>query len=93
VTSAVAGDSAGAAHKRLRWRCRRGTKELDLLLERFLAAGLEGLDSQGRAAFERLLSQPDHDLQAWLIAGQLPTDGELRWIVERIRDPELPSPP
>ncbi|MFW6277914.1 MAG: succinate dehydrogenase assembly factor 2 [Halorhodospira sp.] len=85
--------TAAAARRRLRWRCRRGTKELDLLLERFLAVGFEALDAEGRAAFERLLALEDHLLQDWLINGQLPTDRELRWIVERIRRTELSPPP
>ncbi len=71
--------------KRLRWRCRRGTKELDLILERFLERGYGRLDAEGRAAFERLLEVEDGYLQDWLIGGRLPTDGELRWLIERIR--------
>nr|WP_309544955.1 succinate dehydrogenase assembly factor 2 [Alkalilimnicola ehrlichii] len=31
---------------RLRWRCRRGTKELDIMFERFLAVGYEGLSTE-----------------------------------------------
>ncbi|ABM60837.1 succinate dehydrogenase assembly factor 2 [Halorhodospira halophila] len=81
-----------AVRKRLRWRCRRGTKELDLLLERFLEDRFAQLDSHDQAAFERLLGLEDHFLQDWLIAGQSPTDGELHRIVELIRTTEF-SPP
>ena len=79
--------------KRLRWHCHRGTKELDVLLERFLDSGYPALGAEGRAAFERLLEQEDHRLQAWLLGEARPTDdGELLWIVERVRGDQLPPP-
>lgn len=46
----------------LRWRCRRGKKELDVLLARFLDRHLAGLDPAQRAALERLLALEDDDL-------------------------------
>ncbi|MDX1607496.1 MAG: succinate dehydrogenase assembly factor 2 [Candidatus Competibacterales bacterium] len=70
---------------RLRWRCRRGTQELDRILSRFLADGYEALDSRGRANFERLLDCEDDHLQDWLILGK-PTDGEFQPIVRAVRD-------
>nr|WP_242464688.1 succinate dehydrogenase assembly factor 2 [Halorhodospira abdelmalekii] len=76
----------------MRWRCRRGTKELDLLLERFLTAHYAQLAAAEQAAFERLLAQEDHALQAWLIYGESPPDAELTRIVERIRSSHLLSP-
>jgi len=91
VTSTGSDPKIAAARKRLRWRCRRGTKELDLLLEHFLEERFEQLDASGRAAFERLLGLEDHYLQDWLIAGQSPTDGELRRVVELIRTTEFPA--
>ncbi len=78
-----------ATLRRLRWRCRRGTKELDLLLEGFLDSGFQQLDAAGQEAFEHLLAQEDHDLQAWLITGEKPTEGALRRIVETIRTTDL----
>ena len=75
--------------RQLRWRCRRGTKELDILLERFVeGGGYELLDEDGQAAFQRLLEQEDYLLQEWLIYGSRPTD-ELRDIVERVRESHL----
>jgi antitoxin CptB len=63
-----------AAEARMRWRCRRGMKELDLLLERWLEAGWPRADAAGRRAFEWLLEQPDPDLADWLIGGARPAD-------------------
>ncbi len=59
-----------AALKRLRWRCRRGTQELDVLLRRFLDEVFPYLDRDRQAAFERLLAWEDDRLQACLLAGE-----------------------
>ncbi|MEO5344633.1 MAG: succinate dehydrogenase assembly factor 2 [Gammaproteobacteria bacterium SHHR-1] len=58
---------------RLRWQCRRGLLELDLLFESFLERGYAQLDAAQRDQFQRLLQQPDPDLQAWLLAQQAPS--------------------
>ena len=73
---------------RLRWRCRRGTTELDRLLTRFLDAeegGYGDLDPAGRAHFDSLLDCEDDRLIDWLLNGQTPTEGALVDIVHRIR--------
>ncbi len=71
---------------KLRWRCRRGTKELDVMLERFLDRHYPDLDEAGQAAFERLLEEEDDRLIDWLLSDrERPTDGPLADIVARIR--------
>ena len=73
---------------RLRWRCRRGMKELDLLLERFLEGGVEDLDETRLASLELLLTSSDQDLLAWLCAGVTPDDearaAQAHWLRTRI---------
>jgi antitoxin CptB len=73
-----------ARRSRLRWRCRRGVRELDVLLERFVDAGLADAEEAQRSDCERLLEQPDPLLIDWLILGVPPPPG-LEDIVERIR--------
>jgi antitoxin CptB len=73
---------------RLRWRCRRGTTELDRLLTRFLEApeaGHDALDANGRADFDRLLGVEDDHLIDWLVNGERPADEALVDIVNRVR--------
>jgi antitoxin CptB len=54
---------------RLRWRCRRGMLENDLVLERFLAGRGDALTEDEVAMLDRLLDLPDNEL--WdLIAGR-----------------------
>ncbi|MCW5621517.1 MAG: succinate dehydrogenase assembly factor 2 [Burkholderiales bacterium] len=61
---------------RIRWHCRRGLLELDLVLARFLEQRLGELSEAERHAFERLLQCSDNDL--WdIVTGRLePPAGE-----------------
>lgn len=56
-------------------------RELDLLLQMFLAAGLDPLDDAELDGLERLLEQPDQDILAWLTRGPPPADATLGHIV------------
>jgi antitoxin CptB len=71
--------------RRLRWRCRRGLLENDLVLARFLDRHGTMLGSDDLAALERLLALPDPDL--WdLVSGRAEcADGGLAPMVERLR--------
>jgi antitoxin CptB len=71
--------------KRIRWRCRRGMKELDVMLERYLASGYSSLREENKADFARLLDALDPDLFAWLSGSGLPEDAGLQTIVMHIR--------
>jgi antitoxin CptB len=71
---------------RLLWRCRRGMKELDVILERFARQGLTRASRAERQAFERLLGLPDPLLAGYFLGQERPADPELRLLAERIRD-------
>ncbi|MFZ9652185.1 MAG: succinate dehydrogenase assembly factor 2 [Steroidobacteraceae bacterium] len=70
---------------RLRWRCRRGMKELDVLLERWLARHAPSADAGEIAAFERMLDLQDPELARYLLAGEPVADPEFARIVARLR--------
>ena len=71
----------------LRWRCRRGKKELDVLLGSFLDQHLSGLDPAQRAALERLLALEDDDLLDLIFGRATTADDDtaavLRWLGSR----------
>lgn len=70
---------------RLRWLCRRGMKELDVLLARFLERSYPGLDEAGQRGFARLLERQDPEIYA-LLTGRADTDDpEIDRVVQRIR--------
>lgn len=79
----TAGASSDEAH--LRWLCRRGTKELDLLLSRYLDEAWADAPATTRDAFARLLELQDPDLYALLTGRTEAPDPELADVVERIR--------
>jgi len=70
---------------RLRWRARRGTRELDRLLGAWLDHGYECADADARAAFEALLDCSDPDLWDWLTGHAEPPEPRLAAIVDEIR--------
>lgn len=71
--------------KRLRWRCRRGMRELDQLMLRYLdAAWVQDSEAQ-RGVFLRLLECEDDKLWRWFMGHELAADAEIAALVERIR--------
>lgn len=69
----------------LRWRCRRGMLELELLLTPFLDHQYSSLSFPHQQDFINLLTLPDPDLYNYLI-GALLAPPEFKLIVEKIRD-------
>ncbi|MGM0517540.1 MAG: succinate dehydrogenase assembly factor 2 [Pseudomonadota bacterium] len=70
---------------RLRWRCRRGLRELDLLLGPFAERQLPRLGPDELDDLDRLLTSADQDLQSWFLGRERPSDDSLADLVERIR--------
>jgi antitoxin CptB len=70
---------------KLRWACRRGMLELDVLLGNFLNEAYPGLDLQEKQLFARLLGCADPELLAWLMGNERPDDEELARITDLIR--------
>jgi antitoxin CptB len=71
--------------QKLRWRSRRGMRELDQLMERYLAQRWLEADSAERAVFDRLLACEDDRLWRWFLGYETAEDADLHALVERIR--------
>ena len=69
----------------LRWRCRRGMKELDVLLERFAEQVLPQASQAECRLFAELLALPDPLLARYLLAGEPPAEPHLAQAVTRVR--------
>ncbi len=69
---------------RLRWRCRRGMREMDIVLGGFLEQQYEAADSDIQQAFVRILDELDQDILDWIMARR-PCPAEYRPLVERLR--------
>lgn len=71
--------------RRLRWRCRRGTRELDALLGGWLEAHSASMDEAQFVAFGALLDQQDPELWDWLMGHAEPAREDWQAIVADIR--------
>jgi antitoxin CptB len=69
---------------RLKWACRRGMLELDVLFMPFVDEAYEHLDTADRMTFERLLECDDPELFAWFMGHEHCKDEKLSAMVQLI---------
>ncbi len=69
----------------LRWRCRRGMRELDLLVSRWLEESYSQASPDEQRQFRDLLEEPDPQLLAWLTGREVPEDPGLARLIDAIR--------
>lgn len=69
---------------RLRWRCRRGMKELDFLLGRYLERDYPVASTEEQAGFREFLDLPDPVIFSWLTGRETPPRGLMSEIVDRL---------
>ncbi len=70
---------------RVRWACRRGMLELDVIFQPFVDAHYENLSEQDKAIFVRLLECEDPELFAWFMGHEDCPDPELAQMVITVR--------
>ena len=58
----------------LKWRCRRGIREMDILFQRFLEKHFDNLSTEEQEIFEQLLDESDMDILAWIMDKSKPAD-------------------
>jgi len=69
---------------RLRWQCRRGMRELDVVLERWLIERYPSARDDERQAFRTLLEAQDPQLVAWLFGRERPVDPGVAALVDEL---------
>ncbi len=74
-----------AALNRLRWRCRRGMLENDLILKRFLDGRGDQITDAELAALESILQLNDNELWEMLSGRREPADESVMPLLERLR--------
>lgn len=70
--------------QKIKWRCRRGMLELDLILGRFVNEHYPTLSDGQKEAFIALLGVEDPLLFAWLMGHEQPEEPHFQKIVEVI---------
>ena len=71
---------------RLRWLCRRGMKELDVVMTSYLEHHYEQASEAEKAAFKTLLEMHDPDLYALLLGRRSSADETIGTVVQCIKD-------
>lgn len=70
---------------RLRWQCRRGMLELDLMLQPFVENHYTLLSSKDQEAFRTLLATPDQELLEYLMGYKLHGNKDVAYVTNKIR--------
>lgn len=70
---------------KIKWQCRRGMLELDLILNNFVAHGLMQLSEEQLSLFEELLTESDPQLYSLLLGHEQPEDRQLGELLEFIK--------
>jgi len=90
MVAVIVNEATDINPNRLAWQCRRGMRELDVILGDFLETGFNRLDEQGRNHFCRLLEYPDSVLLEILMGRMTATDRDVAYIVDAIRSTLAP---
>ncbi|NVK32622.1 MAG: succinate dehydrogenase assembly factor 2 [Gammaproteobacteria bacterium] len=72
---------------RLRWRCRRGMKELDVVMTRYLEHHYLSADAEEREAFEVVLQIEDPELFPLVMGKTEPDNPKIARVIEKLRSP------
>ncbi|REH37868.1 antitoxin CptB [Paraperlucidibaca baekdonensis] len=72
------------AERKLRWQCRRGLKELDVILEPYMEDHYRDAPEAEQIIFQRLLAEEDVDLLAWFMQYTQPDDSDYRALIGTI---------
>ncbi len=70
--------------KRLKWRCRRGMRELDQLLVGWVLNCYDAASDTDRSAFDQLLTLQDPEIMA--LMNGTDTDSHYAAIIDQIRE-------
>ena len=71
---------------KLLWRCRRGVKELDVILTQYLETAYDDATEEDKRLFKNLLEYQDPDILRYFLRQEEPEDKDIARIVEKIRN-------
>jgi antitoxin CptB len=74
------------ALERVRWRCRRGLLELDIVLGRFVKQRYTMLNNEQRIIFDELLDLPDTELWDLITGKKEPALAHQRVVLEWLKE-------
>lgn len=69
---------------RIKWECRRGMRELDLIIETFFEKDFLNQSDEIQELFVEILEESDLNLFRWLLRGENPPTSEKQKIIDVI---------
>jgi antitoxin CptB len=72
--------------ERVRWRCRRGLLELDIVLGRFVVQRYPVMNNEQRVVFDELLDMPDTELWDVITGKREPAHAHQRVVLEWLKE-------
>jgi len=69
---------------KIKWKCRRGLCELDILLSKFAEFNYPLLNKENKLLFEELIDHEDVDLLSWLVTGDKANDISRQGIIDKV---------
>ena len=82
--------AAAIEYAELKWRCRRGMLELDILLNTYLDRSYTTMSRQQGAIFSRVLNYPDQVLLDLLLGNMQSSDADVNSLIIEIQDSNRP---
>ena len=76
---------------RLRWQCRRGIKEVEILIGPFFEQHFTALSDAQQASFKLLLEANDAELFAWFMGHERPESEDVHQMVLMIQRAVSPN--
>ena len=80
-----------SADSNILWRCRRGIREMDLLLQRFVSRHYKDLTDEQKQSFSSLLDEADLDIMDWIMGRKPAPTKEYRNLIKLICDINNPN--
>lgn len=80
-----------SADSNILWRCRRGIREMDLLLQRFVSHHYKDLTDEQKQSFSSLLDEADLDIMDWIMRRKPAPTKEYRNLINLICDINNPN--
>lgn len=74
----------------LRWRCRRGMKELDVALQGYLEKHYAAASAAEQRTFAELVELQDPQLYAYLLGREVPSNPVVATVIDKIRAAPCP---
>ena len=76
--------ASDARLSRLRWHCRRGMRELDVLLMRYFENHYAQAGIERQQAFEALLDLQDPEILSYLTGAQTPARQDIADVIQQL---------